>query len=135
MNTFGDFYDAVLKRTEEGEHPMFDSKAHIEDWVNGSGPYTATHGMEPDQWEEVRAMELTEGLVVRFAEDMLTAMQKRIAHICTEEMYEIAGEEARTFRKMISDVAVEFGFHIESTCSQPLTPTEALQRYTDPNRN
>ena len=66
---------------------------------------------------------------------MIMMMRKRIANICTEDLYSGCMDEARRFRKIIGEVAGEFGLNLAATVSQPVTFTEFVAQQTSPDQN
>jgi hypothetical protein len=115
--TFGEFYDGV--RTTE----IFEGQIWMDEWKTM---------VDASRWQEVRQMELADELVIRFAEDMVTAFQERMQSICTDALYNSTSQRGHAFLIEIRDVAQRFGVDVSQSVGAPITPTEAVAYVSRP---
>ncbi len=118
MNTFGEFYDVIVVANAGA----VESEMYMEEWESL---------VDQQRWDEVLAMELTEGLIKCFAEDMHTYIRERMVGICTDELYESVFVAGREFLKIITQVSKEFGVDVAQVCGLPLTISEAISLSRD----
>lgn len=114
--TFGDFFDVVYQTK------TFEPSAWMDEWKDM---------VDQNRWEEVRATPLTDDWVACFAEDMATFFRKRMAGICTEELYDSVSKDGRVFLAEITAKAKHFGVDVSAQTGVPVTPTAAVARTSE----
>lgn len=112
--TFGDFFDEVAK-TEFSEAKYM----WLPRWVNS---------VDAAKWVEVRAGKLTDNLIVCFAEDMVTAIQQRMASIDTDGLYASTFKTGKAFLQEVKTKAQQFGVDVSAQVDVPITPSDAIAR-------
>jgi len=112
MVNYGEFIDRAYKLSQQFGEVSF----YIKGWMELAAP---------EKWKEYRQMQLVEGLVTNFAEDMQTIISEKLAGISTNDFYTRLYNDGHAFLHSLHNLSKECGLEIElKKVDGPLTITD-----------